>query len=71
MGISPYVEKHGLGWMEPSVVRDSVEKTVTYMGAAKIADVESLHTNEFIGTVKLTPDQWAKVREYSKKYLPS
>jgi hypothetical protein len=71
MGISPYVEKHGLGWMEPPLVKDSVDKVVKYMGAAPIADVESLYINEFIGKVRLTPEQWAKVKASSQKYLPS
>lgn len=71
MGVSPHVEKQGLGWMEPSLVKDSVDKVATYMGAAKIADVESLYTNEFIGKVRLTAEQWAQVKAASQKYLPS
>lgn len=71
LGISSYVEKNGLGWMESSLVKDSVDKTIRYMGAAPIQDVERLYTNEFIGTVKLASDEWVKVKEYAKKYFPS
>ena len=71
ISVSPFVEKHGIGWMEPSLVNDSVDKIVRYMGAAPIKDIKGLYTNEFIGTEKLTPAQWKKVRVWSRRFLPS
>lgn len=71
LGLSPVVEEKGIGWMEPALVKDTVDKVVRYMGAPKIEDVEALYTNDFIGKVRLTADQWKKVKGYSQKYLPS
>ena len=64
-------EKRGIGWMEPALVKATVDKVVTYLGANKIDDVDALYTNEFVGGVNLKPEQWAKLRAESKKYLPS
>ncbi len=71
ISVSPFTEKHGIGWMEPSLVQDSVDRVVKYMGAAPIKDINSIYTNEFIGGEKLTPAQWNKVRGWSMKFLPS
>jgi NitT/TauT family transport system substrate-binding protein len=68
---SAHTEKHGIGWMEPSLVKDSLDRVVKYMGAAPIKDINSIYTNEFIGGEKLTPAQWKKVRDWSMKFLPS
>jgi NitT/TauT family transport system substrate-binding protein len=71
ISVSPYVEKNGIGWMERSLVKDSVDRVVKYMGAAPIKDIDGIYTNQFIGGEKLTPDQWKKVRDRSKRFLPS
>ena len=71
VSVSPFVEKHGIGWMEPSLVNDSVDKIVRYMGAAPIKDIKGLYTNEFIGKERLTPAQWKKVRAWSRRFLTS
>ena len=71
LGISDAVEKRGIGWMEPALVKATVDKVVTYLGANKIDDLDALYTNEFVGGVNLKPEQWAKLRAESKKYLPS
>lgn len=71
ISVSPYVEKNGIGWMERSLVKDSVDRVVKYMGAAPIKNIDSIYTNQFIGGEKLTPAQWKKVRDRSKRFLPS
>ncbi|MBI2370262.1 MAG: ABC transporter substrate-binding protein [Deltaproteobacteria bacterium] len=71
LGLSSLVEQKGIGWMDPALVGGSVDKVVRYMGGREIRDVGGLYTNEFIGKVQLTADQWEKARSYGQKYLPS
>jgi hypothetical protein len=70
MGIVPEVERNGLGWMEPDMVKRTRETVMTYMGAADAPPAEQLFTNAFVGKVKLTPADWARVKESVKRYLP-
>jgi len=43
---------------------------VTYMGASNPPPADRLFTNAFVGKVKLSPAEWAKVKESVKRYLP-
>ena len=67
---SPYTEKNGIGWMERSLVKDSVDRLVKYMKMKPLKNIDSLYTNEFIGGQKLTSAQWKEVSERSSKYMP-
>jgi NitT/TauT family transport system substrate-binding protein len=71
MGLTPDVEKHGLGFMDPDVVRRTREAVIAYMGAKDVPPAEQLSTNAFSGKVKLTAAQWATVREAVKRYIPA
>ncbi len=70
MGLVPEVEKNGLGWMDPEVVKITRETVMKYMGVAQAPPPDQIATNSFVGKVKLTPAQWAKVRENVKRYIP-
>ena len=70
MGLVPEVEKNGLGWMDPEVVKRTRETVVTYMGAKDVPPAERLFTNAFAGKVKLTPAEWAAVRTSVARYVP-
>jgi NitT/TauT family transport system substrate-binding protein len=70
MGIVPEVEANGLGWMDPEMVKRTRETVSTYMGAANAPAADQLATNAFVGKVKLSPAEWAKVRESVRRYLP-
>src|SRR5881628_1595746 len=70
MGLAPEIEKNGLGWMDPEMVKRTRETVITYMGAKDVPAAEQLFTNAFVGKVKLTPAQWAGVREAVKRYIP-
>jgi len=70
MGLVPEVEKNGLGWADPEMIKRTRETVVTYMGAKDVPPAEQLFTNAFAGKVKLTPAQWASVRESVKRYIP-
>lgn len=70
MGLVPEVEKNGLGWMDPEMVKRTRETVITYMGAKDVPPADRLFTNAFAGKVKLTSAQWATVRENVKRYIP-
>jgi hypothetical protein len=71
MGLTPDVEKNGLGFMDPEVVKRTRETVIAYMGAKDVPPAEQLSTNAFVGRIKLTSAQWAGVREAVKRYVPS
>ena len=66
----PEVEKHGLGWMDPEMVKRTRETVMAYMGATAAPPVDQLFTNAFVGKVRLTPAEWGAVKESVKRYLP-
>jgi hypothetical protein len=70
MGLTPEVEKNGLGFLDPEMVKRTRETVMTYMGAKDVPAAEQLYTNAFAGKIKLTPAQWATVRESVKRYVP-
>jgi len=41
------------------------------MGIKNIPPAKELYTNQFVGSVKLTPAEWAAVEQRVKKELPS
>jgi len=71
MGLVPEVEKNGMGFMDPEMVKRTRETVITYMGAKDVPPAEQLYTNAHAGRVKLTPAQWATVRESVKRYVPA
>ena len=70
MGLVPEVEKHGLGHMDPEMVKRTRETVMTYMGVSQAPPVEQIFTNAFVGKIKVTPEQWAAVRDSVKRYIP-
>jgi len=71
MGLVPEIEKNGLGYMDPEMIKRTRETVITYMGAKDVLPADQLFTNAFAGKVKLTPAQWATVRESVKRYIPA
>ena len=70
MGLVPEVEKNGMGFMDPEMVKRTRETVIAYMGAKDVPPAEQLYTNAYTGRIKLTPTQWATVRESVKRYVP-
>ena len=48
--------------------RATQEKIAKYLGMKATQDPASLYTNQFAGKVKLTPEEWSKVRASVKDY---
>jgi ABC-type nitrate/sulfonate/bicarbonate transport system substrate-binding protein len=70
MGIVPEVEANGLGHMDAEMVRRTRETVMAYMGASGAPPAEALYTNAFVGKVKLSTADWARVKDSVKRYLP-
>jgi hypothetical protein len=60
-----------MGFMDPEMVKRTRETVIAYMGAKDVPAADQLYTNAFAGKVKLTPAQWATVRESVKRYGPA
>ncbi|MGZ9156330.1 MAG: ABC transporter substrate-binding protein, partial [Candidatus Binatia bacterium] len=71
LGMVPGFRDAGLGYMDPDLVKVTRETVETYMGVKNLPPVDKMFTNKFIGSVKLTKDEWSVVEARSKKYSPS
>jgi NitT/TauT family transport system substrate-binding protein len=70
LGMVPAFKQHGLRYMEPSLVEQTAQSVVTYMGVTTLPKTASMFTNKFVGSVGLTDSEWKSTEERSKKYLP-
>jgi NitT/TauT family transport system substrate-binding protein len=70
LGMVDPVRKNGVGYMDPELVAVTANTVQTYMGGKDLPAVDKMYTNKFIGSVKLTDQEWAAVQERSQKYLP-
>src|SRR4051794_9381873 len=70
LGMVEPVKKNGVGYMDPDLVTVTATTVQTYMGGKDLPPVDKMYTNKFIGSVKLTDQEWAAVQARSEKYLP-
>jgi NitT/TauT family transport system substrate-binding protein len=68
-GLSEEVHKSGLGWHDPKKVEYTLNTVNTFLKLPKMPAISSIYTNDFVGNVKLTEDEWARTRELAKDYL--
>ncbi len=69
LGIVPAVEKNGLGFMDPEAWVHTVDLVNRYMPGPKPVEATAVYTNKFVGTEKLTPQEWATVKARVRKFL--
>ena len=69
VSLAPYLEQAGLGHMEETLVAATQDKIQKYMGVKTKQAPSALYTNEFSGNVKLSPAEWAGVRQSVKDYV--
>jgi len=70
LGMVPAFKEHGLGYQEPSLVQQTADTVTKYMGAKALPKTDTLFTNKFVGSVKLTEAEWKATETRSAKYLP-
>jgi NitT/TauT family transport system substrate-binding protein len=71
LGFVDSFKQHGLGYLDADLAKATRESVETYMGIKNIPAVERLHTNEFVGSVKLAPEEWKTVQARVPTELPS
>ena len=69
LGMGDDVAQRGLGWHNREKMAATLDVVNKYMGLKKTVPVETLFTNDFAGTVKLSAAEWKSVRERAKTYL--
>ncbi|MDR3537132.1 MAG: ABC transporter substrate-binding protein [Acetobacteraceae bacterium] len=68
-------QRHALGWSEAADYAAMTDMVMQYLGAAgdKAPDPTALFTNEFVGSVTLSPEEWtqadANVKEYRALFV--
>ena len=70
LGMVPAFKQNGLGYMEPTLVEQTATTVATYMGVKSLPKTDTMFTNKFVGSVKLTDTEWKTTEERSQKYLP-
>jgi NitT/TauT family transport system substrate-binding protein len=70
LGTVPAFKKDGLGYMEPALVEQTARTVETYMGVKNLPKTDTMFTNKFVGSARLTDAEWKSVDERSAKYLP-
>jgi hypothetical protein len=71
LGFVPAFKERGLGYIDPKLAEVTRQSVETYMGIKNIPPVDQLYTNQFVGSVRLTPAEWATVEQRIPKELPS
>jgi ABC-type nitrate/sulfonate/bicarbonate transport system substrate-binding protein len=62
--------KNGIGWFDPAAVKSQVDMVMNFVAAKedKAPNMETLYTNRFTGTVKLTDAEWAAADKRFAQY---
>jgi len=71
LGMVPSFRDVALGYMDPDHLATTRKTVETYMGAKDLPPVEKMFTNQFVGSTKLTKEEWATVEARSQQYAPS
>ncbi|MGZ3309145.1 MAG: ABC transporter substrate-binding protein [Xanthobacteraceae bacterium] len=70
LGTVPAFKNNGLGYMEPALVEQTARTVETYMGVKNLPKTDTMFTNKFVGSARLTDAEWKSIEERSAKYLP-
>lgn len=71
LGLVPGFRDSGIGFMPPELVATTRNTVEIYMGVKNLPPADKLFTNEFVGSVRLTPEEWNNVEARPRKDLPS
>jgi len=71
LGFVDAFKQHGLGYIDPQLAEVTRQSVETYMGIKNIPPANQLYSDQFVGSVKLTPDEWKAVEARVAKELPS
>jgi NitT/TauT family transport system substrate-binding protein len=68
-GLTEGVRKNGLGWHDPMKVEYTLKTVNTFLKLPTMPAVDAIYTNDFVGNVRLTEEEWRRARELAKDYL--
>ena len=68
-GLVEDVRKSGLGWHDPAKVEYTLKTVNTFLKLPTMPAVSSIYTNDFVGNVRMTDEEWGRARELAKNYL--
>jgi NitT/TauT family transport system substrate-binding protein len=68
-GLTEDVRKNGLGWHDPEKIENTLKTVNTFLKLPTMPNVASIYTNDFVGNVRLTEEEWGRARELAKNYL--
>ena len=68
-GLTEDAKMHGLGWHNPTKLEDTLRTVNTFLKLPAPPPASSIYTNEFVGNVKLTDEEWRAAQEKAKDYL--
>ena len=67
LGTVPAFKKDGLGYMEPALVEQTARTVETYMGVKNLPKTDTMFTNKFVGSARLTDAEWKSSRRTVRK----
>jgi ABC-type nitrate/sulfonate/bicarbonate transport system substrate-binding protein len=68
-GLTEEVRRNGLGWHDEAKLKRTLEISDTYLKLPNIPPLDTVYTNKFVGSIKLTDAEWAKTRELASRFL--
>jgi NitT/TauT family transport system substrate-binding protein len=69
LGIHPGPKEHGLGYFIPDEVTSNVAVAKEYLSLQKEVRPETIYSNQFVGTVKLSSAEWDQVQQSVRSYV--
>ncbi|MCX7309084.1 MAG: ABC transporter substrate-binding protein [Afipia sp.] len=69
LGLHSGPKQNGLGWFKPEEVSSSVSTVKTYLDIKADINPEAIYSNKYLGTVKLTEQEWSDVEKRVKSYV--
>ncbi len=69
LGLHPGPRANGLGWFLPEEVVSSVAVAKQYLNIQADIKSDAIYTNDYLGSVKLTPTEWDNVARDVKQYV--
>jgi NitT/TauT family transport system substrate-binding protein len=68
-GLTDDAKTHGLGWHSQAKLEETLRIVNTFLRLPTPPVVSSIYTNDFVGNVKLTDDEWTRAEAMAKEYL--
>ena len=68
-GITEEARRNGLGWHDEAKVKRTLDIGNSYLNLPQTPALNSIYTNQFVGSVKLTDVEWETAKNNAKRFL--